>query len=223
MLPKTLVALLAFALVGCGINAATPTPMLLPPPVVTAAPLSPPTPTSFIEGLPARLSTPDPSPNCPERIAWFFNNSVAECAGQALTTWAVLQRFERGVMVWFQEGGRTFILHDDGSLLRPVYEASDGSDTPLPQADPNIVPPQGMYQPVLGFGKFWRGLVPGYEWVRERLGWATAPELGYSALLQCNTAGGPAARCYFTGPRDEVLVMTRGIDRYWNYWQGPVR
>jgi hypothetical protein len=126
-------------------------------------------------------------------------------------------------MVWFQEGGRTFILHDDGSLLRPVYEASDGSDTPLPQADPNIVPPQGMYQPVLGFGKFWRGLVPGYEWVRERLGWATAPEVGYSALLQCNTAGGPAARCYFTGPRDEVLVMTRGIDRYWNYWQGPVR
>ena len=219
----TLFFVLAFALVGCGINAATPTATLPPLPVATAAPQAPPTPTSFIEGLPARLSTPDAAANCPERIPWFFNNTVGECAGQVLNTWAVFQRFERGLMVWFQEGGRTFILHDDGSLIRPMYEAIDGANTPLPEPDASIVPPPGMYQPVLGFGKFWRGLVPGYEWVRERLGWATQPEVGFSALLQCNTLNGPAARCYFTGPRDEVLVMTRGAERYWAYWQGPVR
>jgi hypothetical protein len=134
-----------------------------------------------------------------------------------------MQSFEHGLMAWFQGGGRTYVLTEDGSLFKPYQEAIDSGNLPLPDADPNIVPPSGLYQPVLGFAKFWRGLVPGYEWVRERLGWATAPEVGYSAFWQCNNASGDSARCYFTGPRDEIIVMTQGSVRYWNYWQGPVR
>jgi len=126
-------------------------------------------------------------------------------------------------MVWFQEGGRTYVLIEEGSLFKPFYEAMDLTGSSLPDPDPSLVSPPGLYQPVLGFAKFWRGLVPGYEWVRERLGWAVAPEVGYSALWQCNNSGGDAARCYFTGPRDEIIAMTRGSVLYWNYWQGPVR
>ena len=48
------------------------------------------------------------------------------------------------------------------------------------------------------------------EWVREALGWATAPETAYSAFWQCNTATGPGARCYFNGPRDELIAFTTG-------------
>jgi hypothetical protein len=213
--------LLAVTLAAC--QTSTPPPPTAPVQAVTPILAAPPTATSLAEGLSVRLATPDPSPNCPDRIPWFFNNTAGECATTVLNTWGVLQRFERGLMVWFQEGGRTFILMEDGSLFKPYVEATDGSNAPLPEADPNIVPPQGLYQPVLGFGKFWRGLAPGYEWVRERLGWATAPEVGYSALLQCSNTLGEAARCYFTGPRDEIIVMTRHTDRYWNYWQGPVR
>lgn len=108
-------------------------------------------------------------------------------------------------------------------MFKPYQEVIDGQGLPLPGPDPGLVPPPGLFQPVLGFGKFWRGLVPGSEWVRERLGWAVAPEVGYSALWQCNTLSGDSARCYVAGPRDEIIVLTRGRAQYWDYWQGPVR
>jgi hypothetical protein len=135
----------------------------------------------------------------------------------------VMQRFEDGNMVWFQDEGRTLILLDDGSPFRPYVRATDTSGAPLPGPDPSIVPPEGRYQPELGFAKFWRGLVPGYEWVRPALGWALEPEVAYSAFWQCNTAEGDGARCYFNGPRDEIIALTNGGALYWNYWQGPVR
>jgi hypothetical protein len=34
---------------------------------------------------------------------------------------------------------------------------------------------------------------------------------------------GDAARCYISGPRDEIIVLARGNTPYWNYWQEPVR
>jgi hypothetical protein len=182
-----------------------------------------PTPTSFADGLVTRLGTPDPSPNCPNHNPWFFINPAQECAATVLNTWAAYEPFEHGVMVWIAEGGHTYVLLDDGSPFKPYQEVVDLQGLPLPDPDPSLVPPSGMVQPVLGFGKFWRGLVPGSDWVRQRLGWATAPETGYSALWQCNTAAGDAARCYFTGPRDEVVVMTRGSAQYWAFWQGPAR
>jgi len=186
-------------------------------------PTAAPTPTALAEGLIAKLSTPDPSPNCPDHYPWFFENQAQECAAIVSNVWGVMQHFEGGLMVWFQDEGRTLILIDDGSLFKPYAPAFDLADTPLPGPDPAIVPPEGFYQPELGFAKFWRGLVPGYEWVRQRLGWATAPETAYSAFWQCNTAGDDSARCYFTGPRDEIIVLARGSAPYWNYWQGTVR
>jgi hypothetical protein len=183
-----------------------------------------PTPTSFAEGLTARLGTPNPAPNCADHnTPWFFNNLAQECAGAPLNTWASFEPFEHGAMVFIAEGGHTYVLLDDGSLFKPYQEVIDPDPHALPAPDPSLVPPAGLFQPTLGFGKFWRGLVPGTDWVRQRLGWATAPEVGYSALWQCNTASGDADRCYFTGPRDQVVALTRGSAPYWAYWQGPVR
>jgi hypothetical protein len=42
-------------------------------------------------------------------------------------------------------------------------------------------------------------------------------------LWQCNKFTGNAARCYFTGPRDEIVVLAMGEAAYWNYWQRAVR
>lgn len=189
---------------------------------LTPSPAAP-TPTSFTEGLTARLATPDSSPNCPDHYPWFFDNLAQECASTVLQTWAAFEPFEHGLMVWIAEGGHTYVLLDDGSPFKPYQEVVDPQGLPLPGPDPNLAPPAGLFQPELGFGKFWRGGVAGYDWVRQRLGWATARESSYGALWQCNTASDDAARCYFTGPRDQVLVLARGSAQYWAYWQGPVR
>jgi hypothetical protein len=193
------------------------------PPAGTAIPVAPPTPTALADGWFAGAAASNSSANCPEPYPWFFQNHAGECAAMLLNTGAAWQPFERGLMVWFQEGGLTYVLMDDGSLLKPYQIVNDPSTDPLPAPDPNILPPAGLYQPELGFAKFWRGLVPGYGWVRERLGWALAPEKPYSAFWQCNTAGDARARCYFNGPGDEIIVITRGNAPYWNYWQRAVR
>jgi hypothetical protein len=192
-------------------------------------------PTTLADAIATRMATSNPNPACPDHYPWFFANPADECASYVLNTWAVLQPFERGLMVWFQEGGPTYVLIDDGSPFKPYRLVSDPSAAELPGPDPNLIPPTGLYQPELGFAKFWRGLAPGSEWVRERLGWALAPEVAYSSFWQCNTAApfspaasasasaDDAARCYFSGPRDEIIVMARGGAQYWNYWQRPVR
>jgi hypothetical protein len=69
-----------------------------------------------------------------------------------------------------------FALYPDGS-----WERFDDTWTEdLPAQDPSIVPPEGLYQPIRGFGKLWRQ----NPTVRARLGWATAPEQGYEGAWQ---------------------------------------
>ena len=196
---------------------ATLVPAEVPPTTV------PPTPTSFADGLNVRLGTPDPNPNCPAHYPWFFDNHAGECGDFVHNTWTVLQPFERGLMVWSQDRGRTWVLLDDGSPFKLYQIVSDPQGVPLPEPDPSLVPPEGFYQPERGFALFWRSLVPGHEWVRAHLGWATAPETAYSAFWQCSTATGDAARCYFNGPRDEIIVLAMGSAPYWTYLQTAVR
>jgi len=45
--------------------------------------------------------------------------------------------------------------------------------------------PNGLYQPVRGFGRVWRES----QRVRQALGWATAEEMGFEAVIQ-EFAGG---------------------------------
>ena len=71
-------------------------------------------------------------------------------------------------------------------------------------------PPQGLYEPVSGFGLVWRGEV---EWpalgdARQRLGWATEPEFGYDTAHQCETRAHPRSwTCYLRAPGGEVLRL----------------
>lgn len=214
---------LCILLAACG-GIATPTPTNLPPtppPPTPTLPPPPPTATSLADGVTIRLGTPDPNPDCPEHYPWFFDNPARECASFVANVWGVMQSFERGYMVWFQRGDPVLILIEDGSVFKPYNEAIDTVGIEPLAPDPNITPPEGYYQPELGFAKFWRGLVPGYDWVRDALGWATKPEEPYSAFYQCNTQSDDGARCYFSGPQDQIIVLTRGAARYWNFAKPP--
>ncbi|MDQ3704911.1 MAG: hypothetical protein M3437_06770 [Chloroflexota bacterium] len=87
----------------------------------------------------------------------------------------IAQRFERGLMVFTDYSGlpdyslprRITVLYEDGT----TEYVQDPFDPNAPQPTPETAP-QGLYAPVFGFGKVWREQAN----VRQRLGWARAPE-----------------------------------------------
>ena len=102
--------------------------------------------------------------------------SVASPAG-ALPgqVYVTSQRFEHGLMIWRSDSSEIWVLFDGGrALLFPpsAYQS-------LPE-NPYMYPPAGYVRPILGFGKVWGR----YADVRTGLGWATQPEIGYSATLR---------------------------------------
>ena len=108
---------------------------------------------------PAATATPDPFPTRVKASIY-----VAE------------QQFEGGSMLWLQPNSQIWLLTEDeaGQKVWSVFDDtfSDGQA----ESDPQIVPPEGLYQPVRGFGKLWRENPE----VRLKLGWAVAPEVGHT-------------------------------------------
>jgi hypothetical protein len=115
--------------------------------------------------------------------------------GPAAHTLAAEQVFERGRMVWLEAvpaesipsadawGPTILVFHtnEDPQVSGwSTYRYDDTWSTDEPESDPAIVPPPGLCQPVRGFGKVWRTEAE----VRERLGWALAPEQGFEGVYQ---------------------------------------
>ncbi len=88
----------------------------------------------------------------------------------------VFQTFERGVMFW-RESDRSIFAISTGGIGQGQpsdtwWRLDDTFQEGEPESDPNLVPPEGLLQPVRGFGKVWRDNAP----VRDALGWATGVE-----------------------------------------------
>jgi hypothetical protein len=104
------------------------------------------------------------------------------CPETAITSDAAEQHFERGTMIWIKEYDRIYILFEDvpsGSELACKL-FTDEWDPSQPDHDPSLVPPDGLYQPVRGFGLVWRQNPE----VRERLGWAVDQETAFVTTVQ---------------------------------------
>jgi hypothetical protein len=111
--------------------------------------------------------------------AWFFAGAPDICPTAApLVSPAAEQYFEHGVMIWVAEEGRIYVLYDEGIYAWDVF--LDTWQPGDPESDPTLQPPPGLYQPVRGFGRVWRE----ERDVRDRLGWALAPESGFTTTLQ---------------------------------------
>jgi hypothetical protein len=81
-------------------------------------------------------------------------------------------------MIWTADGQTIYQLVDGGGLW--IYQDTWTEDQPT--NDPTIVPPDGRYQPVRGFGKVWRA-------THQSLGWALASEQGYQTQIQRSLVG----------------------------------
>jgi hypothetical protein len=121
-----------------------------------------------------------------------------------------VQRFEHGWMLW--EAKRSeytpatiYVLFEDDQH----YARFD--DTYSPNADPLVGPavaPPGLLQPTAGFGKVWReGTGVG---VRDRLGWATAPEADGQGSIEGFQRG---HMLWTPEPREVFLLAASTPDR----------
>ena len=79
-------------------------------------------------------------------------------------------------MIWLKATDSIYIFYNDQLWQR----FDDSWSEEQPESDSNIIPPDGRFQPVRGFGKVWREQPE----VRERLGWALGVELAFESALQ---------------------------------------
>jgi hypothetical protein len=135
----------------------------------------------------------------------------------------IAQRFERGLLLWRSVpdsfGSQIYAFFDDGQWPQwnPTNDRWHAGD---PESDPTLVPPEGFYQPVRGFGLFWReaNFVPAGT-ARDRLGWAVEPEYTVGTRArQCRISGDWAAGCFLGGPGDQILLIEG--NNAWSIWTG---
>lgn len=187
---------------------ATPEPSLTP---------MPPAPTS----LPATPTLPLPTACA---YTWFVPNPPKECPGQApILSLTVAEHFEHGVLLWREKpdfyGSKIYAFFTDNKW--PYWNpTNDQWQTGQPESDPTIIPPAGFYQPVRGFGIFWRQAYFGAAGsARDRLGWATDQEFSLGELaMQCRVNATRDYGCLVAGP--DNLVYDVEPNNSWSIWQG---
>lgn len=109
--------------------------------------------------------------------SYFFEPAPAKCPlDEPTISAAAEQPFENGVMIWLEATNSVYIFYRDQRWQRFDDEWSEDQ----PQSDPTIIPPEGLYQPIRGFGKVWRE----HASVRDELGWAMGPELAFESKIQ---------------------------------------
>jgi LysM repeat protein len=150
------------------------------------------------------------------RLSWpcqhdyFFSPAPEHCPhGEALRVRGAFQQFEHGFMIWLPRPDNgypsIFAFQDTGQVLHYPDTWTIGD----PETDPDLEPPQGLHQPVRGFGKVWRE----YAGLRDQLGWATMPEYAYQASYQIELRESTPGVSYLTRPEGTILQL---VDTRWS-------
>jgi hypothetical protein len=106
------------------------------------------------------------------------------------------QVFERGVMVWLDGlPSMIYVFFSNSTFQR--FE--DNFDPNIDPASGGESPPQGLREPVRGFGKIWRAFAN----VRSSLGWAVSQESSVQATVQDFDRG----RMIHLPTRGDILVL----------------
>ncbi|MEO1286648.1 MAG: hypothetical protein AAFV93_02685 [Chloroflexota bacterium] len=118
-------------------------------------------------------SAPSPSPSpIPTEISQVDCNAPTQfytaCPDMPYVAY---QPFENGFMLYYHGTGEIRVFYNDGTTSRySSYMYGSLEENPI-----RTSPPAGYFSPILGLGKVWGN----YSYVREKLGWAIAPEAGW--------------------------------------------
>ena len=171
------------------------------------------------------------------KTGWVEENSLVDCAAQSsstavapettptpspstdmtmsppISTNAAYEPFERGFMIWRQDNQTIYVLLNSGNFVPYSYDSYIG----LP--NPTDVAPSTRYTPINGFGKVWGGLPYFGSSVRDTIGWATAPEQGYTATISgyvVASAAKPDSHIMITLPNGRTVDMGSAFGS-WSY------
>jgi hypothetical protein len=96
----------------------------------------------------------------------------------------VFQTFEYGHMFWREADRSIFIISESairqGQESDSWWRVDDTFAEGEPDSDPGLTPPEGLRQPVRGFGKVWRQ----NGFIRGAVGWAISEEIPSTSLWQ---------------------------------------
>ena len=116
---------------------------------------------------------------------------------------AAYMPFEGGHMLWRGDTNEIYVLYTDGT-----YQAYEDTWVEGEIVEIEESPPQGLVAPRRGFGKLWATQLD----VRDKLGWATAEELGYTMLLE--TVSERGIDVYLALPDGRVLLLDAFSSRW---------
>ncbi len=127
--------------------------------------------------------------------------------------YAAYEPFERGIMLWRQDTQVIYVfMNGSGYTIFPV-DSYNGLASPID------IPPAGRYTPVNGFGKVWNGHMYFGSSIRDTIGWATAPEQGYTAQVSgyvVASAAKPNTRTTMTLPNGRSVSFDSAFNS-WSY------
>ena len=136
---------------------------------------------------------------------------LGNCPYGTVVSDAAYQSFEGGNMIWLEGSRMIYVLYSDGRYRSYTDDFQEGD----PESDPSIVPPEGRYQPIRGFGLVWRTEPD----VREGLGWALAPEVGFSGWSQSYTGSGMHTSASFLRNIDGSIVLLSHFGGMWRFYE----
>jgi DNA-binding beta-propeller fold protein YncE len=195
--------------VTVAVETATATATATPEPTGTLTPPASPTRTATTP-VPPPTATPTPAATECAHIVYPDLYDVWEraapgglgCAhGPAQAGQWGWQAFQNGELFWFDATRQILILYADGTWTIVDDQWREG----MPDLGCDAAPPQGLWQPIRGFGLAWCQ-EPG---LRERLGWALGSEQAFESLYQAFAGGS-----LITHPRGGAFWLDRGGTYY---------
>ncbi len=195
-------------------------PVNMPQPIVA---------TATIEPTMSTVISPTPKPNtCSAN--WFFTfddrylSLASFCPEPVKVLEAIGQDFEGGRAYRYapdpsypaDQRGTVYVIYNDGEWV--TYP--DNWDSSQPSNDPNLVVPNGRYQPVDSIGKVWRENTD----VRDRLGWAYEPQSKFlgrfqSYLVQQGVPSGDTHFFFIDHGKWGLVLLLNSVDMGPNKWE----
>lgn len=118
------------------------------------------------------------------------------------------QAFQHGRMFWLEPVQQIWVLTTDENENQVWLVYNDTWEEGDPETDTSLVPPEpGLQQPIRGFGKLWRE----NEDLRNLIGWAVDPELGFVTRYEFHHGGEvDASGTYVSAPGYHVFQAYNG-------------